>query len=311
MKMQIKNLIDIKEIVIKKARYQKVMILYDESVTLNQIRDIYELIRNDCIYNQMETSKIDTKEIFNGYKLIIYYMTAESYVKLKFDKTEFINIMIAMGNYVLPFLIQEDMTINKREDFLILNNNFIGDSLTTSLYFNQVYRCFENVVYNLNENVEFFAFQSENIQTDFLQFMSKQNQNMKFLDVEILRETNLETSILPLLDYIILSALETFVVAVRKRTLSMVDVYKVAQNDEVRINKYYEMMNNVALLEIINMKFNYLVDLINQSKKQIYELNYEGFDKHTADFVIENIKEFAQKDNKILGYLYFYNVFES
>ena len=50
---------EIKNIVQTKAKYQKVMLLYDENVSSIDIAKIYNSIKELCIYNQCNIDDID------------------------------------------------------------------------------------------------------------------------------------------------------------------------------------------------------------------------------------------------------------
>ena len=67
------------------AKYQKVMLLYDDSVSNIQIQEVYHSIKGICVYNQSEIASLDKNEIFNGYKLIIYFCSVDGFFNFYFD----------------------------------------------------------------------------------------------------------------------------------------------------------------------------------------------------------------------------------
>ena len=75
---------ELKKIIEINAKYQKVMLLFDDSVSNVEIREVYDTIKQDCIYNQSNILELDDKEIFNGYKLIIYFCSADGFLKCDF-----------------------------------------------------------------------------------------------------------------------------------------------------------------------------------------------------------------------------------
>lgn len=305
--VELKEMIEIKKIVQDKARYQKVLLLYDESVSNGEIKDIYELIREDCIYNQMQVDFIDENEIMNGYRIIIYYMSANSFNKLNFHRNEFINIMLTKDNQILPFLLDEKKKINFNNDYFYFDNK-VNFSLITSVYFNRIYRYLQSVIYNLNESIDIDKIEIQNLSYNFLTILSKQNVELSFLDLMILCKTNLSFEYLSLLDYVLLVSLEIFLLSIRNKTLTMVDVFKLAENDSEKINKFYEMMNNTALLEVLNLNFNFAINLIRDAKNSILEL-VEVFDlDNDIKIVMDSLKNFACQDNELLGYMFFYNI---
>ena len=72
---------EIKNIVETKAKYQKVMFLFDDNVSNIKIREIYEEIKGFCVYNQANIKELEKEELFNGYSLIIFHCSIDSFLK--------------------------------------------------------------------------------------------------------------------------------------------------------------------------------------------------------------------------------------
>ena len=94
------------EIVNKYAKYQKVMVVYDNSVNNANLLQIYELIGANCVFNKLNMTIEDYSELNNGYKLLIFLCEADSFINFEFDVGEFINVFIPTDNAVLPFFLK-------------------------------------------------------------------------------------------------------------------------------------------------------------------------------------------------------------
>lgn len=302
-------MIDIKNIVKNKAKYQKVMLIHDESVSNTALRDVYELIKTDCIFNQMSVSNLDMQELMNGYKLVIFYMTGNSFLHLDINLDEFVNIFISTDTYVLPFFVDKNLKLSDNKDYLIIENKEIDFSLVVSIYFNRVFKAFQNVIFNTNERMEFLDIEINETKTNLVEILSSQNLDSEFIDLKIIKQTSLDMKRLPVLDFVLLTALELFLKSIKNKSLSMIDVYKVAQNDDKKINIYYEMMNNLALLEVLNLNFNCLINLIKITKEHILEILQYDCLEFDLDEILTNIREYAKTDEWLIGYMYFYDIF--
>ena len=93
---------ELKSIIAQKAKYQKVMLLHDDTVSNAQINKLYENVKELCVYNQVDISAIEESEIYNGYKALIYFCSTDSFLKIKFDVDEFVNIFNIIILYIMP-----------------------------------------------------------------------------------------------------------------------------------------------------------------------------------------------------------------
>ena len=128
---------EIKGIVADKAKYQKVMLLYDDSFSALEVGEIYATIKELCIYNCKSVEGLDLQELNNGYKLIIYLMSADSYLKLNVKQDEFVNVFIS-SDAILPYMIDDMNSINNK-DYLLIKNMGLDKSMLSSIHFNNFY----------------------------------------------------------------------------------------------------------------------------------------------------------------------------
>ncbi|MBR1988009.1 MAG: hypothetical protein IKA36_03105 [Clostridia bacterium] len=311
MNLELKEMYDIKNIIKKRARYQKVMLIYDDSVSEIETRDIYELIREDCIYNQSSVSILDKNELMNGYRLIIYYMRGENFLNLGIQTNEFVNVYIPNDKNILPFFIDDNFELSDKNDFLILNSIELDNAFLTSIYFNRVFNYLNNVIYNMEKLNIYDSIDMDKILQDPINVLKNERINTKFIDLMIIKQTGLYIELLPLLDFVLLVGFELFAKSIREKTFSMIDVYKVAQNDDKKINKYFDIMSNYSMLEVLNLNFHCVSNFIQTNKSYVLKLLIDNYTYEVVDNVIGCIKEFAKEDDGILGSMYFYNIFST
>ena len=109
--MNIRNddfIFGIKDIIERRSKYQKVMLIYDNNITNADILEIYDKIKELCIFNKLniDTERDRFDEIFDGYRTIIFFCSANSFLNINVDRTEFINIYVPIDSHVLPFFFR-------------------------------------------------------------------------------------------------------------------------------------------------------------------------------------------------------------
>lgn len=308
--MEIINSIeDIKDVVINRARYQKVMLIFDESISNLEIANIYNNIKMECIYNQMDFFSFDKNEIYNGYKLIIYCLTPEHYLKLDFNQSEFVNLYIAKDGAILPFFVSK---LGESKDNYIMQQKKVDMCAIPSLYLSQFFTQFKNLItYSISEHN--FKFLDNEITFSILtNALNEITQDMFFADLEFLKMQDVEYSQLPLVDLIMINAVITLLSAIKSRTLMLVDVYKIAKDDELLIDKYYAKTSNNSFLDIVNLNYNYLYNLSLKTKQHILNfISTEHLDLENAEKLVGKLKNYCKNCDNFLNYLYLFNIFGS
>ena len=106
MKIYGDNLVEkLKQLVETKAKYQKVMLLFDENISSVEINKIYEEIKGFCVFNQACINTINKEEIYNGYKLIIFRCSVDNFLQCDLNKDEFICVFYPTDNFILPYFL--------------------------------------------------------------------------------------------------------------------------------------------------------------------------------------------------------------
>ncbi len=300
---------EIKNIVQSKAKYQKVMLLFDDSISNIVISEVYESIKETCVYNQMNIKNIDKNEIYNGYRLIIYFCKTDSFLKCDFNRAEFINVYIPQDGAILPFFLNNENHIISSEDYLFLDRSKVDLNSISSFYFNSFYNYFKNVKDGLN--IGFLTNLNQEIShVNILNFIKQLPSETFCVDVDILKHGNTAFKDLIFVDLVLIDAILTLITCVKNQNLMLVDVYKSAKEDDVMIEKFYKLYNNEIFTNIILLNYNCLYNYCLKTKQKIldlimfYEIDYEKINS-----VIHDVKLYAKNSNDLIAYLYLFNIF--
>lgn len=301
----------LRAIVEEKAKYQKVMLLFDNTASEKEINEIYELIKDLCIFNKAEISNV-SNEIYNGYRLLIYLCSANSYLMVKFQTEEFVNVFLPTDATILPFCLQ-DYKVNNLNGYLILPEKAIDINVMPSVAFNSFYSYLKNLINQQQgyEELNFFSYQ--NLSPNVLQILNLINSQTEFIDLQILTECGIEYNHLPIVDYLLISAFSVWIEGVKNRCLSMVDVYKVAKDDSNLIDKFYAISTNILTHRMISLNVNCLNTIIEKTKLIVLE-SLQLIELPTTqeiEQIIDKIKHYAKTSQGLLLNLYFYNVFSA
>ena len=300
---------ELKNIVQKSAKYQKVMLLFDDFVSNLEITEIYDSIKDFCVYNQQNIEHLDEQEIFNGYRLIIYCCSIDNFIKYSFDRSEFVNVFISKDDAFLPYFLTKNNQPSKDENYLLISGSKIDLSVMSSLYFNMFYNYFKNLL--VGENALEFPYSLKEItQQNILSYINNINKNIFFLDIDILRKQDISYKELIFIDLMIVDAFLVLISSVKNQNLMLVDVYKAAKDDIDYIEKFYRFYKNENFINLIILNYNCLYNYCVKTKEKILELiKFFNFDQNKVINLFRKLKLYAKNDKDLMGYLYFYNIF--
>ena len=301
---EIKNLVD------TKAKYQKVMLLFDDYVSSLEIAEIYRNIKELCIFNQSNMKDVDTQELFNGYRMIIYVCGVDSFLKTQFNKDEFINVFCPRDNGILPYFLSNENKIDSNENYLILPNQKVDVGMLSSLSFNQFFSYFSSLLGINDQEIDFTLSSQEITQQNIMNAMENLDKSINFLDVDILKKCDISYDKIVLVDLLLIDAFSVFITAVKHQNLMLVDVYKVAKENGELIEKFYSLCNNEAIFNLVVLNYNCLLNYcVNKKEKILNCLNVFDFSQKDVEQVCGKIKQYAKDDDGLLAYLYLYNIF--
>ena len=310
MKILNRNYKEIVNIVQSKAKYQKIMLLYDDSVTNEDITKLYDSVKDYCIFNKLNIQVQNIEEIYNGYRVLIFLCSADSFVGLKINREEIINIYCPSDEEILPFFLNDENVLSKQNDYMLLPKG-IDVNILSSLYFNRFYNHIKDLIYFQSSDAQFDFNPTEITQHSVIETLNKVNADFEFKDIDIIKHAKIPYSLLPLVDYLLITAFDLIIDAVKSQTLMLVDVYKAVKDDYKLVDKFYAYYNNNCLINLINLNYQCLKRICEKSKEKIVEFLFLNCNvKEEVDSTIEKIKTYSKYAEDIMCYLYLYNVFD-
>lgn len=302
---------ELRNIINLKAKYQKVMLLFDDNISNLEINKVYDSVKDLCIYNQINFKDLGD-EIFNGYRLIIYYCKVESFLKHSFDRAEFINVFLPKDDNILPYFLSHDNSLSNNEDYLIIENNNVDFSFLASVNFNMFYNYFYNLTIGKHIIPNIITAKQEITQNNIINQLSNLSSDMKFIDIDIVKSTKINYDKIILVDLIVLDAFLLLINAIKNKNITLVDVYKTAKEDFKLIDKFYKMYYDETFINLIILNYNCLYNYCVKTKDKIKELIcYCDVEKQDVDDMIKQLKDYAQNSDGLTAYMYLYNIFGS
>ena len=300
-------LINLKQIVAVHAKYQKVMLLYDENATNSQISSILSEIKEICIFNKMDANNLDLEELNNGYKLIVYLMSGNSFLNLNFSVCEFVNIFIPTNEFVLPFFADENFNLNTQKNFLFLSKD-IDISIETSVMFNKIYEYINGLVLGQVKNGNLFELNSIT-QNELMNLLN--DETLFFYDLKIIKNVKIDVKFLPVVDVVLISAIQVLIDSILENNLALVDCYKAVKNDEGLIEKFYAFSTNNVFCELVKLNKVNLKNLFFKLESKLKNLTwyFQSTSKETIEKIILQIKDYLKDSTDFLFNLYLYNLF--
>jgi len=293
----------------KKAKYQKVLVIYDDFVSNLEINELYLTIKELCIFNKMEISNINEKEIFNGYKMLIFFCSGISLLKLNLNREEFINVYLLQDNNLLPCFVN-NVNLLTKESYILIENPVIDNNLLSSFYFNNFINYLDCIL-NFKPSFIETDFKYELTLNSVTDAFNLLDETYKFTDLNIIKDSNINYNEISLLHLIIVDAFLILFSAIKNKQSSLVDVYKVAKNNTKLIEKLYANYNNKTIYNSIILNYNFLNNFTTKTKKNILKNIYlnSDIDYSKLDESILKIKNYLKNCDNFLNYLYLYDIF--
>lgn len=300
-----KNYDELLPIVEQHAKFQKVMLIFDNFTSNLTLQSIQNQIKEVCIFNKMSISSPNINEVYNGYKMLIFCCEPESFLKLNLNLSEFVCVVINNSAY-LPFTVNPNNNICETNMIMLPNKSSVDKPAYASLYFNEFY----NYICNLytQQDDDFTLQITELSPRQLVSVLHSLPAYFTFIDVDILRKSNLNYDCLPLIDFCLITGFETLFSCVKQHTLEMTDLYKSIRTDQQLIDKFYALAQNDALLAIVELNFNELTSKIKHAKKHILSF-MPTFTTEMLKHVVGQVKDYAKDTSSILNYMFLYDVF--
>ncbi len=301
------ELIEIKNIIEKYSKYQKVMLLYDNTVSNSLLYDIYQTIREDCIFNKINIGNGDMSEVYNGYRVIIFVGDTTTFLAMNIRWEEFINIFIPLDEGILPYFLES----RNESGFLLLKKYNIDVSIISSLEFNNIYR----IICDLYNNNEISDFQIESKPyfslENTINILDEIPFDMFFIDLDIIKKSNIQYRYLSLINLLLINGILLLMTSVKRKECELVDAYKLYNSSPEIIDRLYSRFGNGVLVDILSINYKFLLPRVEDVKDKILKtVQLFGYSREEILEVLDKLKEYCKYDEGILGDLYLYNIFD-
>ena len=301
-----KDLNEIRSFVQSKAKYQKVMLLFDETVSNVEISEIYNQIKDLCVFNQSNINKYDDIEINNGYRLIIYYCSAESYLKCGLNREEFENLIIPTDFSVLPFFLADNFK-TLTNGCCLINKSGVDVVALISVCFNKFFKFLNNLI---SGEISIYAF-------DLVKCVTQQSiveiineEETCYIDFELLKKCDLSYKELPIVDLILIDAFLVLINSIKNSECMLVDVYKASEGNHLIIDKLYRLYNNDHIRKLIILNHNSILNYCMLTRNKILELiKFVNMETSNLKEIVNKIKNFSKQNEGLIGCLYLYDIF--
>lgn len=116
---------EVVDLLLTKARYQKVLFCYDESCDYKLLNKIIDKVNKLVVVIKVDCNQIQLDEFRhmcnNGVKVVVHNIKVENYYKLFEQNIYLLNVFIATGNYILPYMMHNESVYG--ENVLMCDTN--------------------------------------------------------------------------------------------------------------------------------------------------------------------------------------------
>lgn len=306
MNIEKQNRQELANLIEKYAKYQKVMLVYDQYTSNLAIQQIYQTIKDLCVFNSIQTGQ-DMQEIYNGYKLLIFLCEPESFLHCNLNIEEFVNIVITNTD-ILPFCLDSKNHIAGSKIIFLSDNLNLDKPAYSSLNFNLFYN---NLLSIYNQTDCQIDINIKEISTrNLFQILNSPLNNFEFVDIDILRKSKLTYQCLPIVDFVLMAGFDVFFNGIKNHTLLMTDLYKSIKENSALIDKYYALSQNDALITMVELNFGLMQNKIKQTFENINEFLTFGLENDELKTIIFAVRDYAKNCSGLLNYLYLYKIFD-
>jgi len=283
------------------------MLVYDAETSETEISFVYEKIKDICIFNKLEINE-DLSEIYNGYKLIVFCVSANSFLKFNYDIEEFVSIFISKDENVLPFYLNHNNHKSSGERYLYAHNSIKDIVAISSLKFNKFYNYLTELMNFQFSQAKFNFFEDYMLGCNSSLDLDYIDENMHFVDIEIAKKTGLDYNNILIMDFVLICGFLCVINSINNHTLELVDTYKAIKEDINLIDKFYALQTNQTFVKIVELNLNFLVSVCGKTKQDI--LNFiSDYDEYETNLVINKVKTYAKENDSLVSYLFLYNIF--
>ena len=301
---------NIKKLITSRAKFQKVMVLYDDYISNLEISQIYEEIKEICVFNQSNIKSVNEVELNNGYRMVIYLCGVDSFLKSKFSRDEFINVFVPKSNAMLPYFLSQNDFVSKNENYIILDAQRVDVGILSSVRCNQFFKYLINLFGMGKYDMSQFLIKQDFSRQSIINAIQQVEEDVEFFDIKIFKKYNLSYDKIVLLDLILIDAFLILIKGIKSQNLQLVDVYKSTKENCVLTDKFYAMFHNDAVFQLIVLNYNCIINYCCKTKEIVLNcLSLFNYTKEDVTAVCKVVKDFAKNDENLFAYLYLFNIF--
>lgn len=307
------NLTEIKEYIINKAKYQKVIICVDDSSNLPMMEEIQSAISRDVVvlkyvYNPKTISDF-AKMLNDGVRMVIYNVCTNNFCNLRQCNNFILNIFIPTSKYVLPYMLNIDCVYG--DNILICNNANVDYASIIVLYYAGLNKVWYDLQAGEKVNLEIFKRidkLANGLNNFYIHLFECVNYLSKYIEVDLF---SIQENELPYNIYLKSCAIFNMLEKFNNKEENYIDFYKTQKSPE-EILKAHKLIIKYELIDLIKYYCNNLLRLnyaiLNRFKiliKKYFILKNINLNK-----INNNIKNCA-KYSKIDNLLYISYIFNS
>lgn len=297
---------EICDLLVLKARYQKVVVCYDDSADAVLVEKIKEkvgkrMIIIDFYYNN---NRIELEKILqDGVRVVVYNVKINNYLKARMDNDFLIKVFIPTGNFILPYVIERDGFFC---DNLLVYKDCLDFLTIILLYDAGLTKLWADVQMQQNVDLEIFK-QIDNVVNcgsgDLIRIV---NYLSPYFDVSV------EEECIPYYIYLKLCYVCKMLERFKFNEESVIDFYKLKLTGD-EINKAYQVLVKSEMVDYLKMycdKMLRVVDALLQRVKILIKKYFKN--KINIEKIDLKIKENSKnlKIDNLLYISYIFNVFD-
>ena len=302
---------EIAEMIVQKARYQKVVLCLDDESDMGFVDKLTDVIGRKVVLLKYYYNKNNISSFFdmisNGVRVVVYNVSLEHFYQLQNDNNFILNIFLPQSNFVLPYIANVES---------VYGDNMLVCDMTkkdyTSVLF--MYELALNKLWSLllqEVDVDVNMFKSvDKLANDKDDFYINLVNQATYLKSSLTDEyKQIEESQLPYYIYLRLCAVLKMFESLNQGKEQYIDFYKTELSSEA-IEKAYALIIKYNIIDIIKYNSNNLIKInsviLNRLKIIIKKyFNFKNIKLNKLNKIIKNQSKALKIDNLLyISYIF-------
>lgn len=294
---------EIVDLILNKARYQKVLICLDENSDIEFVENIIDKIKNQVVilkyyYNKHNVESLRNM-INNGVRVVVYNVRLEYFYKLQSDNNYIINIFLPQSKFLLPYINNVESVYG---DNLLVCNTMVKDYLSLIfLYEVALNKVWQMLVQDLDVDTSMFKNLDAlaNGDVDFYTGLANQVGYVKSVLTNDYKEV--EESQIPYYIYLRLCYILKMLEELNRNNEQYIDFYK-TEKSSMAVEKAYSLIIKHKLIELLKYNSGNLIKIncavLNRIKIIIKKhFNFKNIKTNKLNKIIKNQSKESNYDN--------------